>query len=270
MTALATIVTDRRIGRINPVAKLIATLVVSVTLLLSIDPVSAGTALVLEGALIGWAGVTAGQFLRRTAPLWIAAPFAFVATCLYGRDAGETLASLGFVTITSGSLTLAVAIGLRILAIGIPGIVLFATTDPTDLADGLAQVLRLPSRFVLGALAGIRLVGLFQEDWRSLALARRARGVADSGGPAGRIRRGAGMAFALLVLSVRRGSKLATAMEARGFGGDTRRTWARESTFGRAEWALVGIAAGIAAWAVVVALATGSWTTIGGSGGLGG
>ena len=132
--------------------------------------------------------------------------------------------------VSEGSLVLALATTLRVLAIALPSVVLFATVDPTDLADGLGQVLRLPARFVLGALAGLRMVGLFLDDWRALELARRARGVADRG----RIRRFLGMAFALLVLSIRRGSKLATAMEARGFGAPGPRTWARESPFGGA------------------------------------
>ena len=103
---------------------------------------------------------------------------------------------------------LAGAIFLRVLAIAVPSVVLFATTDPTDLADALAQLVRLPARFVLGALAGLRLVGLLIDDWRELAMARRARGVADTG----RIRRFAGQTFALFVLAIRRGTKLATAM----------------------------------------------------------
>ena len=96
------------------------------------------------------------------------------------------------------------------------------------------------------------------EDWRSLERARRARGVADRG----RIRRLFGQAFALLVLSIRRGSKLSIAMEARGFGGSTSRTWARESHWGGAEGLalLVGVAIGIAA--TVVAVLTGSWNLI--------
>ena len=116
--------------------------------------------------------------------------------------------------ISEGSLTLALATFFRVLAIGLPAVVLFVTVDPTDLADGLAQLLKLPARFVLGALAGMRLLGLLTDDWRALALARRARGVADTG----RVRRVLGMAFALFVLSIRRGATLATAMEARGFG----------------------------------------------------
>ncbi|NKF34541.1 energy-coupling factor transporter transmembrane protein EcfT, partial [Pseudomonas sp. BGM005] len=74
-----------------------------------------------------------------------------------------------------------------------------------------------------------RMLGLLTDDWRALALARRARGVADQG----RVRRAFGMAFALFVLAIRRGSSLATAMEARGFGGTGPRSWARESTWDR-------------------------------------
>jgi len=114
---------------------------------------------------------------------------------------------------------------------------------------------RLPSRFVLGGLAGLRLVGLFIDDWRALELARRARGIGDGGA----IRRLAGQAFALLVLSIRRGSKLATAMEARGFGAPIRRTWARPSTLGGREYALVGMGLIVALLAVVVSVATGNW-----------
>ena len=138
---------------------------------------------------------------------------------------------------------------------------LFVTVDPTDLADGLAQVVRLPSRFVLGALGGLRLVGLFAEDWKSLELARRARGIADSG----RLRRFAGQAFALLVLSIRRGSKLATAMEARGFGSSIPRSWARESRFGRQEWMLVAVSSAIALAAVGTSVLTGHWNFLAGA-----
>jgi energy-coupling factor transport system permease protein len=155
-----------------------------------------------------------------------------------------------------------VAIGLattaRLVAIALPAVVLFATIDPTDLADGLAQRLRLPSRFVLGALAGLRLVGLFVQDWRSLELARRARGVADTG----RLRRVAGQVLALLVLAIRRGSKLATAMEARGFDGPAARSWARPSPFGRAEALTIGCGVLLGAACVAVAVLLGTWNFI--------
>jgi energy-coupling factor transport system permease protein len=249
---------SQAIYRINPVAKLATAFLLSFALILTIDWLSAATALVLESVLLVWAGLSARQFFLRTIPVWVAAPTAGLTTLLYGQASGQTHLEFGLIHVTDGSISLAVATALRVLAIGLPAIVLFVTIDPTDLADGLAQVWHLPSRFVLGALAGLRLVGLFLEDWRSLELARRARGVGDRG----RIRRVLSQAFALLVLSIRRGSKLATAMEARGFGGDTPRTWARESVFGWREVVLIAIGVAIAASAITVAVSFGTWNFI--------
>lgn len=243
-----------RIRTVNPVAKLLAPFALGVFLLVTVDWVSAAVALVLECVLFFWAGLSFGAFVRRTAAVWIAAPLAGITTVLYGLPSGPAYFEFGLIHVTEGSVQLALASTLRILAIGLPAVVLFATVDPTDLADGLAQVLHLPSRFVLGALAALRLVGLFLDDWRQLELARRARGIGDTG----RIRRFANQAFALLVLSLRRGSKLATAMEARGFGGDTVRTWARPSRFAARDWLLVGLGLLIGMTALGVSIATGS------------
>lgn len=247
-----------RVTQLNPVAKLLAIVVLTVPLVLTLDAVSAGVALAIELALFPFAGLGWRQFWRRTWIVWLLAPLTGVTIALYGQASGQIYAEWFVVRISEGSLTLALATMLRVLAIALPSVVLFATVDPTDLADGLAQVLRLPARFVLGGLAGLRMVGLFVDDWRALELARRSRGVADRG----RIRRFVGMAFALLVLSIRRGTKLAVAMEARGFGAPGPRTWARESRVGPAEWLLVLLGAVIAAIAVGAAVATGSWNFI--------
>ena len=136
-----------------------------------------------------------------------------------------------------------------LLVLGSAAVILIGGADPTRMADGLAQILRLPARFVLGTLAGVRMVGLFAEDWRTMALARRARGIGDTG----RLRRFFTMAFALLVFAIRRGTKLATAMEARGFGSQRQRSWARPSRLGRAD--LVGLLVALAAGALSIGLA---------------
>jgi energy-coupling factor transport system permease protein len=164
---------------VNPVAKLAAAFLLSACLVLSIDWVSAAVALVLESVLFFFAGVSARTFFTRTLPVWIAAPLTAVTIALYGQTSGRVYLEFLFARVSDGSLELAIATLLRVLAIGLPAVVLFLTVDPTDLADGLAQVVRLPSRFVLGALAALRLVGLFLDDWKSLELARRARGVGD-------------------------------------------------------------------------------------------
>lgn len=249
---------DSALSRVNPVARLGAAVLLSVPLVLTLDVVSAGVALGLELLLFPFAGLSWRQFWSRTWIVWVLAPLIGLTIALYGQTSGTVYVDWLFVRVSDGSLVLAIATTLRVLAIALPSVVLFATVDPTDLADGLGQVLRLPARFVMGALAGLRMVGLFVEDWRQLELARRARGVADRG----RLRRFAGMAFALLVLSIRRGSKLATAMEARGFGAPGRRTWARPSVFGAREWAFTALGLAVSAVAVTAAVWAGTWNPI--------
>ena len=246
------------IAAVNPLAKLVVALCVGVTLVLSIDVVSAGVVVAVIVLFLPFAGLSPRQLAARSAPILVSALLAGIATALYGVDEGRVLAGLGVVTVTEGSLALAAAILLRVVAVGIPAVLLFATTDPTDLADALAQLAKLPARFVLGALAALRLVGLLLEDWEALGLARRARGVADRG----RIRRFLVQAGTLLVFAVRRGGKLATAMEARGFGGTARRSWARPSVLRARDVVFMLAGAGVVASAVVAAVLLRTWRSV--------
>lgn len=245
----------RFIDAVNPVTRLAAVMVLTTPLLLTVDWLSAAVALGIQLLLFAIAGVTPRLLVARTWPILVAAPVAGVSMLLYGRPEGREYWSFWLARITDGSIELALAITVRVLAIGLPAALLFLRVDPTELADGLAQIARLPARFVLGALAATRLVGLFVEDWRAMALSRRARGIGDHGA----LRRIATMAFALLVLAIRRGSKLATAMEARGFGSDIPRTWARRSRVGLRDAALLVMATTIAAIAIAVAVWAGTF-----------
>ncbi|ALC05481.1 hypothetical protein CDES_05220 [Corynebacterium deserti GIMN1.010] len=244
---------------INPVTRIIALMVLTTPLLLSIDVVSAAIALAATILLAPLAGVSWPMLIKRGWPLLIMAPVAAISMALYGRPEGTEYFSFLLIHITDNSLELALAIGVRVLAVGMPVVVLIARIDPTDLGDGLAQILKLPERFVIGAVAGSRLMTLFRDDWASMSRARRARGIADQG----RIRHFLTMTFGLLVLSIRRGSKLSTAMEARGFGRETKRTWARESTIGVHDIALVVVCAAISAVAIFVAIQTGYFRFLG-------
>ncbi|WP_432559435.1 energy-coupling factor transporter transmembrane component T family protein [Granulicoccus sp. GXG6511] len=240
-----------QLDRLNPVTRIAIAIVLSTPLIITLDWLSAGVALVLVVATALVIGFSVAQVAKRLGLLLIVALIAGVSMALYGEPGGDTWFQWLLIHITDNSLRLALAVVLRVLALGLSALLLFGDVDPTDLADGLAQVARLPARFVLGSLAGVRMLGLFTDDWRSLGLARRARGLGDTG----RIRRWFSMAFALLVLAIRRGSRLATAMEAKGFGATgtdaPSRTWARASRLGRPD------TAGVAVAAVLVTIAVG-------------
>ncbi|UOQ91304.1 energy-coupling factor transporter transmembrane protein EcfT [Agromyces endophyticus] len=243
----------------NPVARLLAALAIAIALVFSVDWVSALTALVLESLLFLQSEVPVVRIVRRSLPIVVAALLTGLTILLYGQPSGRVHVEALLVTVSDGSIELAAATVLRVLAIGLPSVLFFTDMDPTDLADGLAQILRLPSRFVIGALAGFRLVGLLRHDWAYLGYARRARGVADHG----RVRRTAGQAFALLVFAVRRGAKLATAMEARGFGAHATRTWARPSVMRGSDYVLIALCLAIGLVSVAFAVSTGAWNFIG-------
>jgi energy-coupling factor transport system permease protein len=246
------------LAHVNPVAKIAATVPLSIALLLTLDPVSAGVAIFCELVVFTVIGLGPLLWSVRTLPVWIAAPLTGISMLLYGAPSGESYFEFGLIHITQGSVEIALATMARVIAIALPAVVLFLTIDPTDLADGLAQTLRLPARFVLGGLAALRLAGTAVDDWRTISLARRARGVADRAW----LRRSLGQAFALLVLAVRRASTLATAMEARGFGAPGERTWAREARFGRVEWVMIASGCLVAALSVMAAVAAGTWNLV--------
>ena len=219
----------------NPVAKLAAALVPTLALLSTLDPLTPALFLAVELALVPLFGMSLPRLARRGWPLLVTA-------------AGVASAQLLF---TTGGLAAALGIALRIPAVALPGIVVFATTDPTDLADALVQNVRLPARFAIGALAAFRLVPLLRAEYRMLALARRARGVDAGRNPYAHLRLAGSLTFALLVGAIRRGTRLATAMDARGFDAGVPRTFARVQRFTVADAAL--IAAALVAFAAILA-----------------
>lgn len=250
------------ISRANPLTKLAAAVIVSSALVVSVDVVSAAVALALELAVLPFVGAHWSVLRRLLLPVGISALLGGLAAALFGVDSGSELAALGPISITTGSAWTGLAMALRVLAIALPGLALVATTDPTELADALAQRARLPHRFVLGALAGLRLLAVLAEEWQALSTARRARGLGDRSGPIGSTRVFVGQAFALLVMAVRRGGRLSMAMEGRGFGACGTRTWARPSTFhARDGWLLVG-ALVVVALSVGMAVWAGTWSVV--------
>jgi energy-coupling factor transport system permease protein len=147
----------------------------------------------------------------------------------------------------------------RVLAIALPGVVVLVTIDPTDLADALVQNARVPARFAYASLAALRLLPLMAVEWRTIGLARRARGVDAGRNPVRHLRLFAGTVFTLLVGAVRRGTRLAVAMDARGFDAVGPRTIARPQVVRRSDVALVLGAFAVLAAAVLAGSALGTF-----------
>jgi energy-coupling factor transport system permease protein len=251
------------LARRNPVAKLAAALLFALPLIATLDPLTPAIGLAIELAVLPLFGVRYGVLARRAWPLLPAAAGVLVAMVLFASSrGGAVLFAAGPVEVTSGVLLGALGLVLRIFAVALPGIIVFATTDPTDLADALVQNAKAPARFAIGALAAFRLIPLLGAEWQMITLARRARGLDAGRNPLARLRLFVSTAFALLVGALRRGGRLATAMDARGFDSGTPRTFARRQLFGGYDWLLVAGSAVIGGLALGISVVTGLFRPI--------
>ncbi|MCU1619928.1 MAG: HMP/thiamine permease [Modestobacter sp.] len=239
------------LSAVNPVAQLSAILVVTVVLLVSGGLVTPLLVLAAELALLPAVGLTRpGDLLRRTWPLLVSA------------------AGVAWVNVAFGSLDGAAAWqsgagwAVRVIALALPGILLVASTDPVRLADALTLHWRLSTRFAYGSLAALRLVPLLAAEWETIRLARRARGVDAGRNPVAQARLLAGTAFGLLVGALRRATRLATAMDARGFDSGVVRTNARGSVLRPLDGWFVAGAVALCVVAVTAGVLTGSWHPI--------
>ncbi|MEH0845904.1 energy-coupling factor transporter transmembrane component T [Micromonospora sp. CPCC 205711] len=248
------------LARRNPVAKLAAALVFTFVLVATLDPVAPAIAIAVELAVLPLFGIRYRVLARRALPLLASGLGILVTLVLFAADrSGPVLLDAGPLLVTQGVLVTALGLVLRTFAVALPGVIVFATTDPTDLADALIQNAKAPARFALGALAAFRLVPLLGQEWQMIAMARRARGVDAGRNPVAKLRLFISTAFALLVGAIRRGTRLAVAMDARGFDAGTPRTVARRQHFGRADWLLIAAAAVLAGGALAVSIALGAF-----------
>ena len=236
------------LSAVNPVAQLSAIVVVTAVLLVSGDLVTPLVLLAAEVALLPAAGLgRPGDLLRRTWPLLASA-------------AGVVWVNVAFGSLDGAAAWLSgLTWGVRVIALALPGVLLVAATDPVRLADALTLHWRVSTRFAYGSLAALRLVPLLAAEWGSIRLARRARGVDAGVDPRAHARLLAGTAFALLVGAIRRATRLATAMDARGFDSGVPRSNARGSVLRARDGWFVAAAVAACATAVTTSLLTGAW-----------
>jgi energy-coupling factor transport system permease protein len=225
------------LARAHPLAKIAAASVLMFALFITIDPLTPALVLVGVIAAIPLLGIPPGALLRRALPVFVSA------------------IGIGFFNaVLSGDAAGGVAIGIRLVGIALAGIVAVASIDPTDLADGLVEHLHAPRRFTVGALAAFRMMPLFADEWQTIALARRARGLDNR-----RVIAFFPMTRSLLVAAIRRATRLAVAMDGRGFADPGCRTLARPRAISARDWSLIGAGLGVALLASAVSVAVGTW-----------
>ena len=245
MRLLQPLIADPRapLASVHPLAKIAAGFIVMLGLFITVDAVTSALVLVALVAATALLGLSPRALASRALPLLVSAGAVGI-----------------FNAIVAGSGPVgAAAIALRLIGIALAGVLAIATVDPTELADALVEHLHAPSRFVVGALAAFRLFPLFSREWDTLTLARRARGIESDRTLFQRIASFPGRAVGLLVAAIRRATRLALAMDARGFGSRACRTLARPQAFARRDLGLVSAAVLVVAGATATSVALGTW-----------
>ena len=245
LSVTAAAIDTGRLARANPLAKILACFVLGFGAVLSGDPVT--PALILVGAIVALTvgGIEPSAIVRRGWPILISAAGLGATTLLFG-DSDEPLLT-------------ALSVTVRVLAVALPGVAVILTIDPTDLADSLVQHAGVPARFAYASLAALRLLPLLALEWQTITAARRARGLDAGRNPLAQARLFASITFTLLVGAVRRATRLATAMDARGFDSRGPRTIARPQRFRASDTAIVLGAVAIVAGAVAASTALGTY-----------
>ena len=248
------------LARANQIAKLGAALLLLAALFASIDGVTGGIVLIGLLVLLPFSGLTVAALAGRAWLIGLGAVSIALFSILFApSQAGATLVAIGPLRIGAETAIGGAGLAARLVAIALTGILAVATSDPTALADGLVQQLRISPRFAIGALAALRLVPRLALEWQTIALARRARGIDAGRNPVAAIRLFAGQLLGLLVAAIRLATRMATAMEARGFGALPTRTVARPQRMRTGDWAWVAAALALGAGAIGVSLALGTW-----------
>lgn len=247
---------DSFLHHANPTVKFTAVFVVSAVLLAIWDPIT--PAILYIAALI--TAVTLGRLPLRTLAA-AQVPFLLFAVSLLAVNAltrpGDVLIGWGALQVTVEGLYTGTALGLRTLVIGVCSVTFVLTTDPVRLMTSLHQQAKLPARITYGLLAGYRLLGILPGEWATI---RRAHAVREVGRRPGQLSRSprtlAAAAFTLLVGALRRGERMAMALESRGLGAGPRTVW-RPVTVTRADRLfLAGVCLAVATTIASVAILT--------------
>ena len=251
------------LARANPVAKLVAALVLLLVLFASLDAVTAAVILAGLVVLLPFSGLSVRALLGRA---WVVGLLAVAIAAFNVLFAAEQLGPIAIVAgpVRIGAETIAngAGLGLRLLAIALAGILATATSDPTDTADALVQHARVSPRFAVGVLAALRLLPMLARDSQVIGMARRARGVDAGRSPLAAVRLLGSRLMGLLVGAIRRGSRMALAMEARGFGATRCRTVARPQRMRLADGGWIAGSMLLAGAAIGASIALGTWRPV--------
>ena len=185
---------------------------------------------------------------RSIKPILFLIAFTAVLNVLYVHD-GTTLFQWRFIHITTGGLSNAAFIAVRILCLIVGSSLLTYTTTPTALTDAIERLLAPlkwikinPHELAMMMTIALRFIPTLMEETDKIMAAQKARGAdMESGGLLRRVRALVPILIPLFVSSFRRAYDLAMAMECRCYRGGEGRTRMKQLHTAPRDWVALGV-----------------------------
>lgn len=216
---------DSLLHRLNPLTKLAGCFVAAAVVSSASEPVSP--------AIVAVLALTATRVLGRVPWSVVLRPLVFGGVASFGLFWTYTVFYAGSGPAWVYGATMAV----RLLAILSASAMFVLTTDPSRLVRSLIHQAHISPRIAYSVFVAYRFVPLLEVEFETIRAAHQMRGGARGNGPLDRVREVVGYAIPLLASAVRKGERVALAMESRGFGAlpASERTYFRVTTLGRAD-----------------------------------
>jgi energy-coupling factor transport system permease protein len=165
----------------------------------------------------------------------------------------------GRFTLTAEQLFYEFNIFLKYVTIIFPAVLLIVTTHPSEFASSL-NLIGVPYTAAYSVSLTLRYIPDIQRDFETITQAQQARGLELSKKASWikRVKRTAPLLLPLIFSSLDRIDVISRAMELRGFGKNTRRTWYSSQPFSRRDKLVLALSA--------LLFAAGTWLTFRGEG----
>ncbi len=211
--------------RVNPSYKLLLSVVLFLLILLTHNiNVLANTTWMFVLLLLACSGHPRSRVLLLLLPFTILFVCSMTSMVFFGK--GETTwFRFGLIHVTEESFYRGVHIGLKTVNMALAGLLFALTTRPVMLFYSLMQQLKIPPKYAYSFMAAFRLMPMILDEFWTLRMALKVRGIKEKHGPAGwygKLRR---YAIPLLAQSIRRAQRIAVAMEAKRFMAVKQRTF---------------------------------------------
>ena len=216
---------------LDPRTKLILLVVYIVALFMAGGWISYGLLFLALAAVIKISTIPVKSIVKGMKPLVMILIFTGVLNLFFTQD-GEVLIDIGFVTVTTGGLTRAIFMTVRILMLITCTFLLTYTTSPISLTDGLESLLKPLSKIKVPVhelsmmmCIALRFIPTLIEETDKIMSAQKARGADfENGSILDRAKALIPILVPLFIGAFRRADELATAMECRCYQGGEGRT----------------------------------------------